>query len=91
GAKNHNVLGQFLVEAIFITIIGGISGIVLGTIVSSIIAIGAHLLGYEWNLIISLGSIILALIVSAGVGLFFGFYPAYKASKLDPITALRYE
>ena len=91
GAKNSNVLGQFLVEAIFITLIGGISGIILGVIISSFIAIGAHLLGYEWNLIISLGSVILALVVSAGVGLFFGFYPAYKASKLDPITALRYE
>ncbi len=91
GAKNSNVLGQFLVEAIFITIIGGIIGILLGVITSFIIAIGAHLLGYDWDFIISLGSIILALTVSAGVGLFFGLYPAYKASQLDPIEALRYE
>ncbi len=91
GAKNSNVLSQFLTEAIFITIIGGIIGILLGIIISFLIAVGAHLLGYEWELIISLGSIILALSVSAGVGLFFGFYPAYNASKLDPITALRYE
>lgn len=91
GAKNSNVLGQFLVEAIFITLIGGIIGILSGVFISFLIAVGAHLLGYEWNLIISMGSVILALGVSAGVGLFFGFYPALKASKLNPIEALRYE
>jgi len=91
GAKNKNVLGQFLIEAIFITLIGGIIGILLGTMVSFLIAVTAHILGYEWELIVSLGSIILALTVSAGVGLFFGFYPALNASKLNPIEALRYE
>lgn len=91
GAKNSHVLEQFLVEAIFITIVGGIAGILLGITISFIIAMGAHLLGYDWDFIISLGSVILALGVSAGVGLFFGFYPAYKASQLNPIKALKYE
>ncbi len=91
GAKNSDILGQFLIEAIFITLIGGIIGILSGVFIAFIIAVGAHLLGYEWDLIISLGSVILALGVSVGVGLFFGFYPALKASQLDPIEALRYE
>ncbi|MBU1046495.1 ABC transporter permease [Patescibacteria group bacterium] len=91
GAKSLHVLGQFLMEAIFVTVIGGVTGIILGIILSILIATGAHLLGYDWDFIISLNSIFLALGVSAGVGLFFGFYPAVKASKLDPITALRYE
>jgi len=91
GAKNFHVLGQFLIEAIFITVMGGIIGILIGIIFSSLIAVGAHLLGYNWDLIISLGSIILALTVSIGTGLFFGFYPALKASKLNPIKALKYE
>ncbi len=91
GAKNFHVLGQFLVEAIFVTLIGGIIGIIFGVAISFFITIGAHLLGYEWDFIISLGSVVLALVVSSGVGLFFGFYPAFKASKLNPIKALRYE
>ncbi len=91
GANNSHILGQFLTEAIFVTIIGGIIGIILGVIISFVISVGAHLFGYEWDFIISLSSIILALFVSSAVGLFFGFYPAFKASKLNPIKALRYE
>lgn len=91
GANNSNILGQFLVEAIFITGIGGLVGIAIGVLSSFLIALGVQLFGFDWAFVVPPLSIGLALVVSAGVGLFFGFYPARKASKLDPIEALRYE
>ena len=92
GANNQNILTQFLVETVTMTIIGGILGIVLGFIVSALISfVITHLLGYAWPFIISLPSIFLGLSVSSLVGIGFGIYPAKKASKLNPIEALRYE
>jgi putative ABC transport system permease protein len=70
---------------------GGVLGIILGVIISFIIAIGARLAGYDWAFIISPIAIILALSVSVITGVIFGLYPALKASKLNPIEALRYE
>jgi putative ABC transport system permease protein len=66
--------------------VGGIIGIISGIVAAKIIAILKN-----WSSLISPGSIILAFVVSAGVGIFFGFYPARKAAQLDPIDALRYE
>ncbi len=91
GANNAAILKQFLFEAMFITGIGGLIGVIIGTISSFFIALGIRLFGLEWAFIISPASIALSLVVSIAVGLFFGFYPARKASKLDPIEALRYE
>ncbi|HDY73105.1 MAG TPA: FtsX-like permease family protein [Candidatus Jorgensenbacteria bacterium] len=91
GANNFDILGQFLLEAVFVTGLGSIIGIVIGIIVSFLIAIGVRFAGFDWAFVISPSSIVLALVVSAGIGLFFGYYPALKASKLDPIEALRYE
>ncbi len=91
GAKTSNILNQFLIEAIAITALGGIIGIIVGVLISFLISVVAQSLGYSWDFIISLTSIILALAVSALVGLVFGLYPAYKASKLEPVEALRYE
>ena len=91
GANNFDILGQFLLEAGFVTGLGGIIGIVVGVVVSFLISVGVQFAGFEWTFIVSSSSIFLALVVSVGVGLFFGFYPAQKASKLDPIEALRYE
>ena len=86
GAKRSDILLQFLIEAIALTIIGGAIGIGLGWLGAVAIAkVG------NWAPIVSLNSILLAFGVSALFGLVFGIYPANKASKLSPIEALRYE
>jgi putative ABC transport system permease protein len=86
GAKTKDILTQFLVEAVTLSIVGGVAGIVLGVIASKLISIFA-----QWSTLISPGAILLAFVFSALVGVFFGFYPARKAALLDPIDALRYE
>ena len=91
GATRRNILSQFLVETIFISIFAGLIGISFGAIISSLVALVVNYLGYHWQFLVSLDSIILATGFSAGVGLIFGLYPAWRAAKLDPITALRYE
>jgi putative ABC transport system permease protein len=86
GATPANVLIQFVMEAMVLALIGGVIGITLG------IAAALYLANFAgWPPYISPASIVLAFLVSAGVGIFFGFYPAWKASRLDPIEALRYE
>jgi putative ABC transport system permease protein len=87
GAKRRDVLLQFLIEAVTLSILGGIVGIGLGIA----IALGLPKLVPDTAAVITLSPMILAFAFSAGVGIFFGFYPAQKASKLDPIVALRYE
>jgi len=91
GANNFNILSQFLAEAVSVTLIGGIFGIILGILFSFVIYLIANYLEYDWELIISPMSIILSVFVATLVGLIFGIYPAQKASKLDPIDALRFE
>ena len=91
GATTKNIRNQFLLESIVLTFTGGILGIVLGILISYLIAIGARLAGYDWAFIISPFAVILATSVSIFIGIIFGLYPALKASKLDPIVALRYE
>ncbi len=86
GASRSNILVQFLIEAIMITIAGGIAGLIIGYLGAVVIA---HFGG--WTATVSIGSIILAVGVSAAFGVVFGLYPANKASKLSPIEALRYE
>jgi putative ABC transport system permease protein len=86
GAHGRDILTQFLIEAISLSSVGGIIGIILGISAAKTIAITRN-----WPALISPGSIIAAFSVSALVGIFFGFYPARKAAALDPIEALRYE
>ncbi len=86
GARSGDVLLQFLIESVILCLIGGIGGIILGVVSTELIAIYAG-----WPALFSTDAMIIAVSVSASVGLFFGFYPAWKASRLDPITALRTE
>ncbi len=86
GAHGRDILSQFLIEAISLSSVGGIIGIILGIAAAKILAIVK-----SWPSLISPASIIVAFLVSAAVGVFFGFYPARKAAQLDPIDALRYE
>ena len=86
GAKTQDILGQFLIEAITLSLAGGIVGIVLGVAASALISWFAG-----WSTVLSPASIVLAFAFSAFVGIFFGFYPARKAAAMDPIQALRYE
>lgn len=91
GAKKKDIVMQFLVEAVMLTFVGGVVGIVGGVIFSYIVAVIVSALGYYWELIISPLSLLLSVGVSAGIGLAFGIYPAYKAAKLNAIESLRYE
>lgn len=91
GAKNKNIIIQFLAESVMITSLGGIIGIILGILISFLIAKIAQNLGYDWEFIVSFSAIFLGCSVSVGVGLIFGIVPARKASLLNPIEALRYE
>jgi putative ABC transport system permease protein len=91
GATSSNVQTQFLIEAITLTLSGGIVGIVIGGGFSGIIALIAQYLGYDWAYVVTIQSILAGIFVSSAVGIIFGWYPARRASNLDPVVALHYE
>jgi putative ABC transport system permease protein len=91
GAKQADILKQFLVEAIVITGIGGIIGIVVGILVSLAIAFGIQQLGYSWDFIVTVNSVLYASLIIIGIGIVFGYAPAKKAAAFNAIEALRYE
>jgi putative ABC transport system permease protein len=86
GAKGRDILTQFLIEALTLSVAGGILGILLGVGVSRVLAVRQ-----QWPISIPPAAVLLAFGFAAAIGVFFGFYPARKASRLDPIEALRYE
>lgn len=91
GAKNTDIQNQFLIESIILTLAGGIAGIILGVLISGLVALTAHYLGYSWNFVITMSSIILSVGISSLVGIIFGWYPAKRAASYNPVEALRYE
>lgn len=91
GATNKAIRNQFLFEAGTLTSLGGIMGIIVGVIVSYLVSLLMKAFGYDWAFVVSLTSVVLAVGVSILTGVIFGLYPAFKAAKLNPIEALRYE
>jgi putative ABC transport system permease protein len=86
GARQKDIIRQFVVEAVLISFVGGTFGILFGFAMSRLIALLAG-----WSTIVTMSSILLAFIVSISVGLVFGIYPAVKAARLDPVEAIRWE
>jgi ABC-type antimicrobial peptide transport system permease subunit len=86
GAKSRHILTQFLLEAVVLSSIGGVVGAVLGVVGAKLVSAIAN-----WPALVPPEAILMAITFSAAVGIFFGFYPARKAARLDPIQALRYE
>ena len=86
GAKRKDILTQFLLEALLLSLVGGLLGVAMGIG-------GAQLVQIKngWTIVIQPQTVLLAFSFSAVVGVFFGFYPAFKASQMNPIEALRYE
>ena len=93
GARGKDILRQFLVEAVVLSCVGGILGVALGLGFSALgtIAINSLSSGTDWPIVVSIPAALVAMGFAAAVGIFFGYYPARRASKLDPIEALRYE
>jgi putative ABC transport system permease protein len=86
GAHGRDVLLQFLIEAVILSSLGGIIGVIIGVGSSQLVSLRTG-----WPVVVSSTSVVVAVLFSAAVGVFFGFYPARKAAQLDPIEALRYE
>ena len=91
GARQKDILNQFVTEAVLISFFGGLVGIIFGIFISLVVTLAVRAYNFDWPFVISLEAVIISFIVAVGFGIVFGWYPAKKAAKLNPIEALRYE
>jgi putative ABC transport system permease protein len=91
GAKQRDILLQFLIESVYLTLIGGVIGMAGGLFIAYIIALAVHRVLERYVFAVSPGAMVMALLMAAGTGLLFGIYPAKRAAELSPMEALRYE
>ena len=91
GARESDILNEFLIESILVTVFGGIVGIILGSALGFVVSLIASSQNLAWTFSVPISGILLAFGVSAAIGIFFGVFPARSAAKMDPITALQHE
>jgi putative ABC transport system permease protein len=91
GARESDILREFLLEAVLVTVFGGVIGIAFGSLLGFIVSLIAKSANLEWTFSVPISAMILAFGVSGAIGIFFGVFPARSAAKMDPIEALRYE
>ena len=91
GARESDILKEFLLEAVLVTVFGGIIGILFGSILAFIVSIIANSWNLDWVFVVPVYAMVIAFLVSGAIGIFFGVFPARSASKLDPVEAMRYE
>jgi putative ABC transport system permease protein len=91
GARKTHIVSQFLIESAFVTVVGGVVGILFGIAMTFLAAVVISKLGYTWQFLVPLSSVLIGFTVSLAIGIIFGLYPAIKASRVSPMEALRYE
>ena len=91
GARDADILLQFVVEAVLLAVAGGFFGLVFGIALTYFSAVAIRASGYEWNFFLTPSAGIFAFLVSFLVGVFFGIHPARRAARVSPMEALRYE